>query len=330
MLGPRVGPRAILFGGVVATLPDLDSFLPAATVIDAATYHRGFSHSVFVQTAATPVIALLSARLFKLQHIPKALIVLTVWLCLITHSLLDCLTTYGTQIFWPFSSVPPIALPSVFIIDPTYTLLLLVGVLGFLFVFRKGRNRAQKFIQIFLALSTLYLGAGITAHYFVKSRAEANPLIANMKIHVQPTPLNIFYWQVLAVDKQFYYAGVTSLLRNCDFIELKRYPRLASIQDVIEVSPSVKRVEWWTNGFYSYFNNGDKLKIADLRIGFAPNFLFSYHFAKQAGNAYRAIRPERARSGLRSLESILELYKMAQIEPRQCTSSRFALQSLHR
>ena len=50
-LGTRLGARALLIGGVIGTLPDLDSFIPMGNAIDTMTYHRGFSHSVLVQTA---------------------------------------------------------------------------------------------------------------------------------------------------------------------------------------------------------------------------------------------------------------------------------------
>ena len=62
LLGNRIGARALLIGGLVATLPDLDSFFPMSNEIDEMTYHRGVTHSVLVQTAAAPVIAVLVSR----------------------------------------------------------------------------------------------------------------------------------------------------------------------------------------------------------------------------------------------------------------------------
>jgi len=45
-----------------------------------------------------------------------------------THVLLDSVTVYGTQIFWPLSEYP-VSIGSIFIIDPAYTLPLIVGVI---------------------------------------------------------------------------------------------------------------------------------------------------------------------------------------------------------
>lgn len=127
ILGPKIGARALLLGGLVATLPDLD-VIPAENAIDTMTYHRGFSHSVIVQTAVAPMIAFAAVKFVKPLAQHWKLTLFTVWLCLVTHSLLDSLTTYGTQIFWPLNAGPPVAYPSIFVIDPVYTLMLLVAV----------------------------------------------------------------------------------------------------------------------------------------------------------------------------------------------------------
>ncbi|MGR5542891.1 metal-dependent hydrolase, partial [Vibrio campbellii] len=45
---------------------------------------------------------------------------------LITHTLLDAMTTYGTQLLWPLDGY--FELRNVFIIDPLYTLPLLLAI----------------------------------------------------------------------------------------------------------------------------------------------------------------------------------------------------------
>ncbi|PHQ71028.1 MAG: hydrolase, partial [Sneathiella sp.] len=108
LLGPRIGAKSLLIGGLVATLPDLDSFIPLDNAIDNMTYHRGFSHSIIVQTLITPVVAFIIGKIIPSVWEDKKRVFLTVWLVLVTHSLLDSLTTYGTQIFWPLNVGPPV------------------------------------------------------------------------------------------------------------------------------------------------------------------------------------------------------------------------------
>jgi len=48
VLGPKVGRKAMLWGAVLGTLPDLDIFIPLGGPVDDFVYHRGFSHSLIL------------------------------------------------------------------------------------------------------------------------------------------------------------------------------------------------------------------------------------------------------------------------------------------
>ncbi len=298
LLGSRLGARALLIGGVVATLPDLDSFVSYGNAIDDMTYHRGATHSLLVQTAVAPVVAFAVTRLVPATREYFGRVLLTVWLCFVTHSLLDSLTTYGTQLLWPLEVGPPFALPSVFIIDPVYTLMLLIGIIVF-WLRRQTPDRAAKAVAVMLAAGTAYLALGIGTGMALRARAEADPKFAGMRVHVQPTPFNIVFWQVLGVDEDRYVAGLTSIFPGCPIIATMTEPRLAAPPDGREVSASVKRLEWFTDGFYTYRDKGDALAITDLRIGFHPTFVFSFDFARKAnaGESFADIKPTEAGTG---------------------------------
>ena len=318
-LGPRLGWRAILVGGVIATLPDLDSLIPYDSPLDKMTYHRGFTHSLIVQTALSPLIASGLIAFFKNRSLSWLRCWLTVWLCLITHSLLDSLTTYGTQLFWPFHVGSPVAFSSVFIIDPLYTILLIIGIIGFLSLARKRLSKAVKFCGVLLGLSTLYLGLGMSAHLVVQSRAMALPQLEGTKIHVQPTPFNILYWQVLAINDKQTFVGATSVLRTCPLIDFKTYERFASPFPLQSRIPQdVKRFEWFTDGFYSYRFTDNGILISDLRIGFAPTYPFTFQFARKSEGAYILHRAKRVRQSQRSLAYLQSLYHLAQKVPDGC------------
>ena len=289
LLGPKLGGRALLIGGALGTLPDLDSFIPMGNAIDNMTYHRGFSHSVFVLSLAAPVVAFAITRIVRTVRDDFRPVLLTVWLCLVTHAILDSLTTYGTQIFWPLD-VAPAAWPAVFIIDPLYTLLLLAGALC-LWLMRGNRSRGIRINRVLLAISTVYLGLGLTANTIVRHNVESRPEFADMRIFVQPTPFNILFWQVLAVDDTHYMTGLTSPLPSCPITELERHRRLAEAPHGFQPSDSVRRLEWFTDGFYTYQDRGGTLAIADLRIGYHPDFVFSFEFARLGSEGYAAVEP---------------------------------------
>ncbi|USG60848.1 metal-dependent hydrolase [Sneathiella marina] len=292
LLGPRIGAKSLLIGGLVATLPDLDSFIPLGNAIDDMTHHRGFSHSILVQTAFTPVIAFIIGKIAPSTWIHKKMLFFTVWLTLITHSLLDSLTTYGTQILWPLNAGPPIAHPSIFIIDPVYTLLLLAGVLTMFFA-RKTSGGGFRVNQILLAASSAYLAIGFAGNAVVASRAAADPVFQNMRIHVQPTPFNILLWQVSGISDDRFSTGLVSLIGNCGVENVISTSRQKSATRMLNVPASVKRLEWFTDGFYTYAEQDGKLSITDLRIGLYPSFPFSFEFAQEKNGLMVAKPPEK-------------------------------------
>jgi inner membrane protein len=90
------------------------------------------------------------------------------WLALVTHPLLDAMTVYGTQLALPFSN-HPYGVGSVFIIDPLYTVPLLVG--GMWALVSRGARRGLAANAVGLAISTAYLGWTFAAQQHVENIA---------------------------------------------------------------------------------------------------------------------------------------------------------------
>src|SRR5690606_21371334 len=163
---------AMLAGAALGTLPDLDS-LPIALFTDdpvaLMTLHRGFSHSLFV----LPVLGWLLWAFFRgrggrVAEAPRRWF-WAIQLALLTHPLLDAFTVYGTQLLWPLP-LPPVMWSSVFIIDPLYTIWLLLACIA-AFALRE-RAAAQRALAAGLVLSTAYLGWSLAAKAMVEREAD--------------------------------------------------------------------------------------------------------------------------------------------------------------
>ena len=116
---------ATLCGVVAGMAPDLDALIRSSDdPLLYLEYHRQFSHAlIFI-----PIGALLCAVLLWRMVARWLSFYQTYLFCLLgyaTHGLLDACTSYGTQLFWPFSNAR-IAWHTVSIIDPLFTLPLLV------------------------------------------------------------------------------------------------------------------------------------------------------------------------------------------------------------
>ncbi|WP_328590331.1 metal-dependent hydrolase [Veronia nyctiphanis] len=126
--GKKCRPKHLLAGALLGTLPDMDVVLQHGDPISDMIGHRGFSHSIFVLAPFSAVLAWLWKRLtatsWSLGHVfAFCLLILT------THPMLDAFTSYGTRFFWPIFP-EPISVSSIFIIDPAYTLPLLITLVG--------------------------------------------------------------------------------------------------------------------------------------------------------------------------------------------------------
>ena len=60
VLGRKVGNKAMLYGAIAGTIPDLDTFASHFTdVVTATEIHRGFSHSIVFSILAAPLLGML-------------------------------------------------------------------------------------------------------------------------------------------------------------------------------------------------------------------------------------------------------------------------------
>lgn len=65
VLGRKLGNRAMLWGGIAGTIPDLDVAANFATdTISALVYHRAFTHSLTFAVLGTPIFAFATHRLY--------------------------------------------------------------------------------------------------------------------------------------------------------------------------------------------------------------------------------------------------------------------------
>ena len=291
--------KAALWGGVAGTVPDLDALVDFGDAVSNMVLHRGQSHGLFNLTLLAPLIAWAVSRI----HGQRELFTrwwLALWLVLFTHPLLDYFTIYGTQLLQPFSSYP-FGLGSMFIIDPLYTLPLVIGVVASLII---RRPTGLRWNGVALAFSCLYLGWSVAAQQMVKSVVRddlAARGITGAKVMVTPAPLNTVLWRVVVMrqDQQLegYEEGFYSLLDADRKIKFDAFPSSAKLRQDLAANPDVQRMAAFTHGFFSLKQQDGKAVLTDLRMGQEPNYVFSFALAQQpagltgATASWQAITP---------------------------------------
>lgn len=293
--GRQVGRRALLWGAVCGTFPDLDMFIPLGDPVSDFTYHRSASHSLLVLTGLTPLFVWLILKLHPGTHPHRWRWAALVYLVLTTHVLLDCLTVYGTQIFWPLDTTP-VAWSTIFIVDPLYSLPLLAGIVAAL-VAGRSRPWGHTANTAGLVLSTAYLAwtVGVKLHVEqVAHGALAQQGIEASDVLTTPAPFNSVLWRILAVNEAEYYEGYYSLLDESTAIALTAYPRSVEEIETLQEAWAVRRLQWFTRNFYAVEREDGDIIISDLRMGLEPDYVFRFVVGR-AGNPHpRPVPPERA------------------------------------
>lgn len=283
--------KAALWGGVCGTLPDLDSFIEHGDPVSNMTLHRGASHALLYLSLLSPLLAALIARLHgELGRLPRWW--LAVWLALVTHPLLDTMTVYGTQLALPFSK-EPFGVGSIFIIDPLYTLPLLVGVCAALLARDSGRGR--RWNQAGLALSTAYLVWSFAAQQHVSGvarQALAAEGVPVERLLVTPTPFNTLLWRVVAVTPQGYLEGFRSLFDGDERLRFDAFPRGEALFDRLRGNRHAERLAWFSRGFYKTAAVGRHIVVSDLRMGQEPYYTFAFALAEQREGGLAPVPPQ--------------------------------------
>lgn len=337
VLGKKLGNRALLWGAIAGTIPDLD-VIPGAFMGTEANliFHRGPTHSIvfcvlapllfaglakwfykstlyqkqsykWVQTflallvpilpailllyglssgalsmpLLVPVVVLLilayimwrylydnylSARVY-VEEVDYWQWYLMFFLGFITHVILDAFTTYGTQLYLPFSDYR-VSWDVINVVDPLYTVPFMLCLFVVTNFKRSDRRRAVwNYAGILISSGYIALCAyhkDITNKKFERLLSEQE--IKSERFMCTPTPFNNILWYCLCETSTTFETAHFSLLDAQDRqICLQTYEK--STENPPEVSP-VRTLQWFSNDYlFMKSINEAEWQLADLRFG---------------------------------------------------------------
>ncbi|MFH5884790.1 metal-dependent hydrolase [Halalkalibaculum sp. DA3122] len=269
VLGRRIENKAPLWGAVLGVVPDLDILAnPFLTEVQQIVAHRGITHSILFCLLTPPLFGWLLAQLKWNQKAGwKQWSGLVFWV-FSTHIFIDVCTSYGTQVFQPFSNYAA-SFNSIFIIDPFYTVPLLGGILVALFLNRNLHKRRWA-NYLGLGISSFYLLMGFGVKWHVNTVFEDNSRQQNMAVDrymTTPAPLTIFLWTGYLESGDDIHVGLYSIFDNDQEIDFITLPRQSDLIAPYRDDLPVQRLLWFSNGYYTVEKRPDGLIFSDLRFG---------------------------------------------------------------
>lgn len=289
VLGKRIGNKAMVVGAVVATLPDLDIIvLPMFDQVQRLSVHRGYSHSIIGVFLLSLLLTWALSKWKPFENVNRYRLFSCLTLVTVTHVLLDAFTTYGTQLFLPFTDYR-VAFDSITIVDPVYTLPLIFGVL--LSLLYKRSDVTRRWLNAAgLSLSSLYL-AFTLANKNQVDKVVLSSLqdqgIQSEKVLTIPVSAANLLWYGVAKTNEGIYLGEYSVFDENKLIEFHFFPTNESLLTEIEGTLLLDRMKWFSNNLYTVSKHQGKLRFYNLKCdmsGFAgdenqapTNFFFEMY-----------------------------------------------------
>lgn len=306
VLGKKIGNKALLFGAIGGTIPDLDVFIGNwiyDNQIDAMLFHRGFMHSIAFAVLAAFLLGFL---MYKLYNNGKRKDTTTrkdwTWLfflSIFTHPILDCFTGYGTQLFLPFSNYR-VAFSNISVADPAYTVPFLLCLIVMMFFNRKNPTR-KLWLKLGFGISSVYMLFTIGNKFYMNSVFEkslAEQGIEYERYNTEASILNNILWFGIAETETEYHVAFYSLFDTKSvFIDWETIPKNHDL--IPKSNPDLAKLAWFSNNYYNLSKNEDGTYIySDLRypsidIGNGESAVFSFKIFKDGNRLdMKSFQPE--------------------------------------
>jgi inner membrane protein len=257
-------------GALAGMAPDLDVFIQSShDPLLFLEFHRQFTHALIFIPIGALVVAAALRSLFR-RHLNFRESYLVALAGYATHGLLDACTTYGTQLFWPFSDMR-VAWNNVSVVDPAFTLPLLV------LVTLAARCRRPALAWWGLGWAATYLLFGVAQHERAYAAAQA---LADSRGHdgvrlsVKPGFANLLLWKATYEHAGEYHVdGIRAGLRvgvcegeRIEKLDIARH--LPGLDPDSQQARDLERFRWFSADWLAIAGPDT---VIDVRYSVVPN-----------------------------------------------------------
>lgn len=318
VLGKKIGNKALLWGAVGGTIPDLDVLLnPFFNSVDGLFVHRGYSHSLLFAFMIAPLLGLLLHRFSKNKTVSKIEWTKLFFWSLFTHPLLDAFTGYGTPLFLPFSNYR-IDINSIFIVDPLYTLPFAFCLI-MIIIARRNISKRKKWNYTGIAISSIYLLFTVINQYSTKTKFDNELQLLGVKTNRSmsfPTPFNNILWCHLAETDTGYFVGYRSMLDKKQTIDFTFFPNHRNLINAFAEDNQLQKLIKFSKGYYIITSEDGKLYFNDIRFGQMggwdnkqASFVFKFLLEPQADGTLKISNDDWRKARMSGLSSLWQRIK---------------------
>ena len=264
-----------VIGFLAGLAPDLDILIKSPTdPILFLEYHRQFTHSLFFIPFGSLIVALILFPFVKSSMSMKTVYYASL-LGYATHGLLDSCTSYGTQLFWPFSN-ERVTWNNISIIDPLFTIPALILVV----IAIKTKKKIFSFFSIGWIIFYLSLGfiqyerALLAAVELAQVRGHSPE-----RLTLKPSFGNLILWKSIYQHKETFYvdairAAQSSTWCTGESIRVFDYQyHLPNLEKESQQKKDIERFRWFSQDYLGY--DKERNIVTDVRYSMIPNQIAS-------------------------------------------------------
>ena len=260
-----------VIGFLAGLAPDLDILIKSSTdPILFLEYHRQFTHSLFFIPFGSLIVALMLFPFVKSSMSIKTVYYASL-LGYATHGLLDACTSYGTQLFWPFSN-ERVTWNNISIVDPLFTIPVLILVV----IAIKTKKKIFSFFSIGWIIFYLSLG------FIQYERALLAAVeLAQMRGHsperltLKPSFGNLILWKSIYQHKETFYVDAIRAAQSSTWcagesIRVFDYQyHLPNLEKESQQKKDIERFRWFSQDYLGY--DKERNIVTDVRYSMIPN-----------------------------------------------------------
>ena len=260
-----------VIGFLAGLAPDLDILIKSPTdPILFLEYHRQFTHSLFFIPFGSLIVALILFPFVKSSMSIKTVYYASL-LGYATHGLLDACTSYGTQLFWPFSN-ERVTWNNISIIDPLFTIPALILVV----IAIKTKKKIFSFFSIGWIIFYLSLGfiqyerALLAAVELAQVRGHSPE-----RLTLKPSFGNLILWKSIYQHKETFYVDAIRTAQSstwCTGESIRVFDYQYHLPDLEKESQQKKDIErfrWFSQDYLGY--DKERNIVTDVRYSMIPN-----------------------------------------------------------